>query len=659
MILLRSFLVFLFMASINVLSAQTGSSILLKINGEPFYQNDFQYAYQKDLANNPNRKQTLDQFLQSYTDLKLKITEAKALGLHEDAFFQDEAAQYINSVKTPFLEDTVSLINVARTVYDRLHENIEISQTLIPFSTTKVMPSDTLAAYKKALEVRKELVKASDLDTYFSLVRKHSAENNDAASSLLSWKTTMMCPVGVEEVMYNLPIDEISQPIRVENGYYLIRVHNRRPDRGYVSIAHILFQYPSNPTKAEKDSVKELTQKVAKDLDKGMSFAGLCYYLSTDAETRETGGELGWFDVKSGLQPTFDSIFFSLSKVEEYTQPIEFEYGYQIFKLLDKKTYPPFEKTRKELSEVILSGDRKELVKLRRLQRMEDDFKVTIDKKGYKDLMALANKSYAIDSVFFLGLEKLKDRSLVKIENKQLTFDDLYSFIISSSGTEFTMSTDIVNDKLNGLIYTECQILKEEAVMQNNLELRYLVNEYYDGILLFDILNKEVWTKSESDTEGLEATFNQNRDKYKWNSPRFKGYVIYTKTEEQKQIAESIANANPEAPDLTKKLVEALNSNSKPAVYVDRGIWAKGENDLVDNNGKDAVNGKEVVGFPYHFVVGKTLEQPQSFEDVRGAVTSDYKEIAEKRWIEDLRAKYKVELNEEVYNDLKRKYNVQ
>ena len=180
-------------------------------------------------------------------------------------------------------------------------------------------------------------------------------------------------------------------------------------------------------------------------------------------------------------------------------------------------------------------------------------------------------------------------------------------------------------------------------------ELRNLVREYHDGILLFDVSLREVWDKANQDTEGLAAYFKANKKNYPWDEPRYKGYIIYAKTEVAAKAAKQIVKtANPDS--VMSILNARVNVDSVQYVKVEHGLWKMGKHAAVDKYGFKSKTAEYTPSeeFPIVVAVGKVIKAPQTYEDERGKVTTDYQDYLEKQWIAKLREKYEVVVNKEV-----------
>lgn len=213
----------------------------------------------------------------------------------------------------------------------------------------------------------------------------------------------------------------------------------------------------------------------------------------------------------------------------------------------------------------------------------------------------------------------------------------------------------IINNKIDSIANasvpacTRLEVIdrRAEEMAAADPELRNLIREYHDGLMLYEISNRNVWEKASKDTEGLAAFFNKNKKNYRWDSPRFKGISCHLKNEADikriKQVVDGLAFA-----DWNEALRKAFN-DSTVTVKVVKGIFKEGDNDLVDREifGKD-VTPKPVKDFPYTYTLGTKLKAPKTYEDVRDQVIADYQDYLEKKWIEQLRRQYTVVVDKDV-----------
>lgn len=645
---------FLFLFMTVGVFAQKTDDYLFKIDKKTVSVEDFEYAYLKDRKNNIQPPVTIPDFLKSFSLLKVKVAEAEASGLDKDPVFVSEYNKYAESTKNKYINDTASAETAAKLVYDRLQYNVEVSKIYIPFTSDKLFPKDTLAAYNKIKEIRASIINAPDSE-YRKIARLYPAPESPAEKDIV-WTTALTSPKILEDAIYNTPIGSISEPIRTNTGYYLVKTYRKRPDRGEVRIAHILFLYPENATQAEKDSVRSLSQRVITDLDDNQPFEGICQAISADRATAPKGGDLGWFSTRSNLIPEFDSIFYSLKKLKDYTRPIEFDYGFHIFKLIGKVHLDPWPEIKPDLISEMEKHNRNGDIESLKLKRLSQKYPYAINSKVLRSILDIADTHHASDSLFFKNSPDLYNKKLVTIRNTEYNVSDFVDYIFNNLSAKSTLSTDIVYEKLDGFVLNKLTEVNEKRIIDDTPELKHLLQEYYDGILLFTVMDKEIWTKASIDTEGLTKTFDRNRNKYTWTEPKYKGYVIYLKDRAAFDKALAIQNEYGSQDNFIQILTKSFSNDSIKPLYIEKGIWAKGENDFVDNTLYKTEIKKEVVGYPFFFIHGKMLDQPQTFEDVKGLVIQDYQDALEKQWTEYIIKKHKVVVNNEALKRLTQKY---
>lgn len=649
---IKCFVTLLLVLSCSIAYGQS-DPILMKINGNKITKSDFEYAYKK--ANNEaSEDQSVDQFLESFINYKLKVEEAKSLELNKDEICLKEYSRYLEQSQSPYITDSISPEIVARKIYDRLGQNVQMSQLFVAFPTEDILPKDTLKTYNKIVSIRESATKGDDKE-FEELVIKFSDDSVSRKSSIpgyLGWKTALMLDPEVEEAMYSTELDSISQPIRTNRGYYLIKVFNRRQDLGQINLSHIFFPYPyENSNTAQKDSVRSQAQKVYEELLSGANFAQAATQYSLDQPTASRGGALGWFGVSNPLPPLFEEPLFSL-KEGDISQPLEMDYGFHIFKIVNKRYQLPWENLKEQIIKAISQDNRNEQIKELKREKLKKEFPYSLNDSAYNQLETIAGTYHIADSIFFEKIAPLNDLLLLSTGNKEYKVIDFVHFLAENPNTNFALSTDILSHKVNDFILQKLQEEQKASLDEKYPEFHHLTTEYYDGILLFDVMNQEIWTKAQNDTKALQQLFTDNPSKYQWETPRYKGYVIHAKDKSTLKKVKELIKRYPNQDTLGQILIQELNSDSIKNIYIEKGLWGKGENGFIDRTIFKTKNNREIIGYPEFVISGKLINSPETFEDVRGLLISEYQTILEKEWIESLRKKYKVEINDDVLKSI-------
>ncbi len=197
---------------------------------------------------------------------------------------------------------------------------------------------------------------------------------------------------------------------------------------------------------------------------------------------------------------------------------------------------------------------------------------------------------------------------------------------------------------------TRAEVIDElhQQILANDAEQKYLSQEYYDGTLMYEVTKKDVWDKAQQDVAGQEAYFNAHKKDYAWDAPRFCGIVLHAKDAATIAKAKKVLKGVAED-DYAKTVTSALNNDSVKLVRVEKGIFKRGDNANVDKLVfKQKTELKPMKDFPATDVFGKTAKAPRSVKDVRGQVTTDYQNMMEKQWVDELRKKFSVEVYEDV-----------
>lgn len=210
-----------------------------------------------------------------------------------------------------------------------------------------------------------------------------------------------------------------------------------------------------------------------------------------------------------------------------------------------------------------------------------------------------------------------------------------------------TVKLDTLAKQLNS---TPAQMLaKKQAEMEaRDSSLKYLIKEYHDGLLLYEISNRHVWAKAQKDEHGLMQYFKKNKKKYKWEEPRFKGVAYRAREEKDIKAVRKLLKKTP-FERWEEQLRTTFNTDSVLRIRAEKGIFKKGDNALVDHEVfKVHTLPKQIEGYPYSAVYGKKLKSPKVMDDVRPLVVTDYQEYLESQWVNDLRQKYTVTVNEDI-----------
>ncbi len=621
--------------------------VLMTINGNPVSKSEFEYIYNKNNSNNVLDKKTLEEYVDLFVNFKLKVEEAKTQGIDTTEAFINELKGYRDQLTRPYLTDTKAEEDALKEAYERLKEDVEVSHILIRVDQ-HAAPEDTLAAWNKIREISKRLQHED-----FSTVAKEASEDQSATHNggYVGWITGFRTIYPFETMAFNTPVGSISSPVRTVLGYHLIKVTDRRNSPGEVLVSHIMkftSQGDDELNKQAKHQIDSLYQLVKE----GADFGEVASANSDDRGSAARNGELPWFGT-GRMVAEFEQAAFALENKGDISEPVQSAYGWHIIKLIDTKPIPPFEDKKDEIERLIKRDERSQAGSKAFIEKLKKDYKFKFAKGTAKDdFCTLLQDRTLADSAFLAEASDLK-KPMFSFAKKTYKQNDFLSYLIENPFSDKLSAQTVIDEKLNEFIEKELLAYEDSQLEKKYDDFRLLMNEYHDGILLFEVSNEEVWEKASRDTAGLAAFFKKNKENYTWDRPHFKGRVIQCKTEEALQAAKNIIASQPK--DSIDKQLRLLN-DSVVVVKIEKGLYVQGDNKFVDHYifaGTDEFKPDDK--FPFVKVAGKILKDtPEEYTDVRGLVTADYQEYLEKEWIAHLRDKYPVKINQKVLRKIQK-----
>ena len=642
--------------------AQNDDPVIMKINGKDVKKSEFEYIYKKNNNEQAIDQKNLQEYVELFKNFKLKVAEAEVQGLDTTQAFIKELNEYRVQLAKPYLSDLPVNESLVKRQYEKSKDFFLISHLMlnVPEKNAEeqqmmgrpapVFPADTLAGYKKADALYKRLAKGEKFE---KLVREYSDDESTKAAKkpgLLGWASVFQLPAALESAMHKTSVGKASKPALSVWGYHLIKVNEKRKDPGQIHAAHILVMCQQGAdTITVSDAINKI-DSIYKVAVNGGDFEELARLYSDDKGSGSQGGDLSWFGF-GAMVSEFQDAAFALQNPGDISKPIRTQFGFHIIQLIDKRPAPSFEEKKQEIIARMERGEMATELRKPAVEQMKKELGFTSNESAYKLLMEKAKTVYPTDSAYIATFEN--DESLLfKVGGISYSIKDFIAFMQSNQNSFFRVSTTFLKDKLNNFEYKS--LLAEE---DKNLEKKYpdfknLMNEYRDGILLFEVSNNEVWEKASQDTDGLEAYFKANKADYVWEKPHFKGYVVHCKdAKAMKKMKKQVAKLNHD--DAVKFLQENYIVENNAQVKIDKVLTVQGENAFVDQQIFKLGEAQPLADFPVAFVLGKLLNAPEAYTDVRGLVITDYQNHLEKEWISTLNEKFPVIIYEDVVNSVK------
>ena len=578
----------------RMLGFAQADQILMTINGEPVMVSEFVYIYEKNNQETSLERKTMEEYLDLFVNFKLKVTEAIAQGVDTTESFKKELAGYRAQATPKYMQDNAAIDSLVVLSYNRMAKIRKAAHIAVQCAPDA--DSATVAAAKARIDSIRERV-----------------------------------TVGI--------------PTTIKKGRKTVTVQN----------------------------VEDFNE------------AATLY--SEEPSAKQSKGELGWIQPFRFVYPFEDAVY--TTPIGEVTPVFRSPYGFHIAKVQEERDFEEVHAA--HIMKMTPVGDVHRMADAH--MAMDSIYKLAIqdsidfaslasansEDRGsamrggdlgwfgrgamvqpFEDItfgLEIGQVSKPFQTRFGVHISKLygkrgiqpldsmRSQILRQVQRDQRMKIAEESFI-KKTRAEYQLPAEMSD--------TDVKAYADAHLEEKHADLRNLVKEYHDGILLFDVSLREVWDKASQDTEGLAAFFKANKKNYVWDEPRFKGHMIYAKNETAAKVAKQIVKtAHPDS--VMSYLNQRVNVDSVMYVRVERGIWTKGKNAAVDLLGFKIKDTEYVPNeeFPIVIAVGKTIKAPQVYTDERGKVVTDYQDYLEKSWVKSLREKYPVVINQEALETLK------
>ncbi len=639
--------------------AQTNDPVIMKINGKDIKKSEFEYIYKKNNNEDVIDKKTLEEYVELFKNFKLKVAEAQFQGLDTTQAFIKELNEYRSQLAKPYLTDMPVNESLVQKEYERSKDFFEISHLMLNVPEKKeneagygmpnVFPSDTLLVYKKAEQICKRLAKGEKFE---KLVTEFSDDERSKAApkpGLLGWASAMQLPETLENAMYATQPGKVSYPALSPFGYHIIKVSQKRQDPGQIRAAHILVMcQQGSDTVAVTDAIAKI-DSLYKVAINGGDFAELAKEYSDDKGSGSQGGDLSWFGF-GAMVPEFQDAAFALKEPGDISKPVRSQFGFHIIKLIDKKASPSYDEKRKELISRLERSDKSIELHQPAIDNMKKESNFSSNSIAYNMLSEKAKTVYPLDSAFFSAFEN--DGTVLFNARTPYTIADFISYLKTNTNSPYRLSTSFLKERLSSFEYKSLLAEEDKNLENKYADFKNLMNEYRDGILLFEVSNNEVWDKASKDTLGLESFFDKNKSNYTWEKPHYKGYIVQCKDEKSlKKMKKQVSKLTPDA--AAEFLMKTYNTKDTVLVKVEKGLYVQGDNKFVDELVFKQGKAETTAGFPQFFVIGKLLNAPEQYTDVRGLAITDYQNYLEQEWINELNRKYPVTIYQNVVDSVK------
>jgi peptidyl-prolyl cis-trans isomerase SurA len=665
-----SVFIFALLTALSIQAQKEDQRTLITIDDEQISVSEFLNVYRKNNVDTELAdKKSMQEYLELYINFRLKVKESRDLGMDTVKTFVTELAGYRRQLAEPYFNDQEVTDELLQEAYDRLMYDVRACHILIKVDEN-ALPADTLLAYKKIVTVRERILSGEDFAVVAAEVsddpsardRKVQGQIRKGNGGDLGYFTVFDMVYPFENGAYSTAVGEMSMPVRTAYGYHIIKVTDKQEALGKATVAHLYLSMPKNATAQDSLRKEKEINDLYQRIQDGESYESLVLEFSDDRGSKNKGGILPRFGCNR-MVPEFIVAVSDIQDTGGISQPVLTSFGWHILKLIQRQRPGDYKVEVLELKRKMTKDNRAQKSRETVIRKIKSE-------NGFKEfpenLQELLN---AIDSSYYArewSADKVSsfDKKIFQLRGKKYKQQDFAGYLEQkqarrgTNGLEaffYTMYHDYVNEA--------CIDLEDSQLEEKYPDFRMLMQEYRDGILLFNLTDERVWSKAVKDTLGLQEFYSVNSGNYMWGERLEADIIILNDPALEKDIREMIISAT----ERKQSLVD-IGLDTMKSVIVQSGIYAMGDNGFIDviewkkgqtptmqltdfNELYDGRSHNEN-SIVFALVTKHKNPEPKSIDEARGIVTSDYQNFLEEEWVRLLKEKYTVVVHEEVLEDI-------
>jgi peptidyl-prolyl cis-trans isomerase SurA len=624
------------------------SQTLFTYGNKPVSKAEFLRAYMKNNTGDKPTEKSYRDYFELYSKFKVKVQAALDMKLDTLTNLKAELQNFRSQLAENYVNDEGSIEELINEAFTRSQKDIHVAHIFIPIH--KEDGTNQVQEAQNKINRAYEQLKQRSFDQVALEYSEDAAVKYNKGD--IGYITVFVLPYALENIIYNTPVDHYSKPFRSASGFHIFKTIGERKGAGRIKAAQILLTFPPEMSPSQEDSLRSKADSVAKALENGADFKKLVLLYSNDNLSYQAGGELPEFGV-GRYAPEFETAAFALQRDGMVSKPVRTTFGYHIIKRVG---YTPCQENindrqwREEMRRQILQSDRMDVSRKKMVKNIQ--LKTKFRKLPFNQNhlwrltdSALANKKTPV-------FADLNSATLLFAFAKQtIRVKDWQNYLQSIRSIE-----SLVADKTNAQLFEQFIETSSLDYYRNHLEeynndFVFQLNEFKEGNLLFEVMQREIWDAAAADTTALKKFYQNNKNKYWWEHSA--DAVIFTCADET--IADSVKSKLTLDPSGWRGWIE----NGNGAMQADSGRFELGQIPVVERTNftpaliTAKVKNASDNSFTFVYIVRlHNNREPRNFEDARGFVINDYQEYLEDKWLATLKKKYPIQLNEEVFKTL-------
>ncbi len=631
------------------LSTSIFSQTLFTYGGQSVSKDEFIRAYNKNKSLFSDKEKALREYLDLYVKFKLKVKAAMELNLDTLPQLQYDAQSFRNQIEDSYLNNEKVVNDLLNEAFIRSQKDLHVLHFFIPVES-KLSSEDTGKAYKAISKLYTAL--AAGKTDYTNII---DTEQIKITYNDLGFITVFTLPYEYETLIYNLKMGKVAKPYRTKNGWHIFKLINQREAVGKWKVAQILFSMPPDVSLFDKQIFKKRADSVYQLLLQGEDFGKTARWFSDDKITYGNNGEMAEFG-SGKFEPSFENEIFKMTKDNEICKPFLTAYGYHIVKRLSHSAVST------DLTDMAYQFELKQKIQqdLRINNARNLFFKEVLKQVNFKETMIVSENDlfrFADSILVGINLETeyattnpIANKIIFTFGKTKLSGKDWLEFVKIYKGSGEFYQDENNAALLNKFVSTVVLDYYKKHLEEFNADFKYQMEEFKDGNVLFEIMERNIWGKASNDTAGLKKLYSENKSRYFWSASA--NIILFNCT--NKTIADEARAAIVKGKDW-KKIVEESNNN----IQIDSGRFELSQIpvtiDLKMTRGaisEAVVNPSDGNTSFIQLINHYPANAQRSFDEAKGLIINDYQNILEEKWIDALKIKYPIKINEDVFQSL-------
>jgi peptidyl-prolyl cis-trans isomerase SurA len=627
------------------------NKVLFTIDDKPFYTEEFVRVYNKNLELvKDDSQKDLNKYLDLFVGYKLKVTKANKLGLQYNTKYQNELKSYRGQLAKNYINDSKVTNALVEEAYDRINKEVRASHILI-LVEEGASPEDTLKAFNKISKISKLLASGEDFDKVAVEYSEDPSVKENKGD--LGYFSAFRMVYPFENAAFNTTVGQVSNPFKTKFGYHIVKVTDSRKNRGEVTVAHIMILKPENVELQEKS--KLTIEEIYKKIQQGESFESLANQFSEDKSTAGKGGVLQRFGSGQLASVEFEQVAFSLLDKNQISKPFQSQFGWHIVKLIEKHPVLSIQEMRTELENKVRKDERSLLITNSLATKLRNKYKYTKNEKLLAQIKKVVTNDFYTQTWEIPENKKALNGELVLLDGKKsLGSSSFMSYIVSQQKTNNKTKpvASLVDNLLEKWMDEQIGQYYDDNLENEFPEFKNVVEEYRDGLLLFDLMEKEIWEKAKIDTIGLNKFYKENAKNYMWAN-RYDVDIFSSTNQKYISKTQSYLKKGKSIAYIKSK----LNKDGVVNVMEKSGFF-EGDYDILPEY-KNLTSGVSsiVKKGNYFFTVNVKEVKPAQVKEInecRGKLISDYQQYLENKWVGDLKNEFTVKIDKDVFENVKK-----